>query len=122
MTVKLPPWDDSMSDGCSALPIGPRAMRRRFNTWVFSKWPDASAGCLAHDRSYYYGGTMEDRTLADEDLMDDWEEAGVPGWVRRLAWRFIRSGGGPRWRTPGVSWAFGGGVFRYTAAARQFRW
>ena len=120
--MELAPWDDSMSDGCSALPIGPRALRRRFNLWLFRKYPNTTAGCLAHDRSYYYGGTMEDRELADEDLMDAWEDAGVPERTRQLAYRFIRFGGDPRWRTAGVSWAFGGGVFRYTARPRQWRW
>lgn len=104
-----------MSDGCSALPIGPLVLRKQFNLWVFDRWPDATAGCLAHDRAYYYGGTYEDRLQADGDLMYAWELAGVPKRTRQLAWRAIRFGGDPRWRTPGVSWGYGGGVFRYTS-------
>jgi hypothetical protein len=107
-----------MSDGCSALSIGPRALRRRFNLWLFSRWPDATEGCLAHDRSYYYGGSMATRLQADEDLMDAWADAGVPEQTRQLAWTLIRFGGAPTWRTPGVSWAFGGGVFEYTGPRR----
>ena len=110
----LPKWDpDSMSDGCSALPIGPLAVRRRFNRWVFKRWPGTRKWCEAHDRGYRLGGPKWLRVMLDIKMLGGWEEEGVPEWVLELTFRAIRFGGGPRWRTPGVSWANGGEFYRY---------
>jgi hypothetical protein len=115
--IDLPPWDDSMSDGCSAIPIGPRRVRRRFNRWLFARHPGASAACLRHDRAYYAGGSREDREMADLALVARWGDVGVPEFVRVLAFRAIRIFGSPVWRTDGVSWGFGGARFRYDEPA-----
>lgn len=114
---ELPPWDDSMSDGCSALPIGPLRLRRRFNRWLFARHPGAAWACVRHDATYYAGGSREDRLDADFALSARWEVVGVPEVVRVLAFRAIRIFGAPRWRTAGVSWAFGGARFRYDEPA-----
>lgn len=110
----LPPWSPKMFDGCSAMPVGPLAFRRRFNHWFFKKWPGATPGCEPHDEDHYYGGSKEDRLKSDHRFMARWEVAGVPRWLRRLTFRLVRAFGGPRWRIPGVSWAHGGGRFKYT--------
>lgn len=116
----LPRWKSSMSDGCSALAIGPRALRRRFNDWLFAPWPAAGEACARHDKAYYYGGTKQQRLEADEALDQAWGIAGVPGATRLAAYAAIRAFGGPGWRTPGVAWSFGGELFEYTdAPARE---
>jgi hypothetical protein len=56
-----PPWDPSMSDGCSV----PRLFR------VFAPLEDAAnlEVCLEHDRAYYYGGTRRERAIADAKML-----------------------------------------------------
>lgn len=111
----LPPWDPNTSDGCSALPVGSLATRMRFNAFLFrNHTPEARAACEAHDEAYYYGGSEEDRLLADNVMLKAWEEAGVSWFTRTLAYRLIRLFGGPDARTPGVSWSFGGEFFQYS--------
>ena len=112
----LPPWTPDMSDGCTALPVGPLALRRRFNRWFFRRQRGATRACSLHDGAYYYGGSAADRLEADDALVRRWEASGVPRLTRWSAYRATRLCGGPRWRTPGVSWANGGQVFRYTDA------
>jgi len=110
----LPKWDPADSDGCSALPIGSRALRRHINTWFFRDLPDATVACEAHDEAYYYGGSRQDRLAADGALDEGWKQAGVSRAVRALGYRSIRTFGGPRAKTPDVSWAFGGELFQYS--------
>jgi hypothetical protein len=40
-----PPWNESMSDGCSAFVL-------KLALWPFKKY------CLLHDEAYHYGGTQ----------------------------------------------------------------
>lgn len=110
----VPVWVPSMSDGCSALPVGPILVRRRVNHWLFAGQPGATAVCEGHDEDYHYGGSKQDRLASDLRMRVRWEAIGVKRWKRVVVYRLIRTFGGPRWRTPGVSWAFGGDVFKYT--------
>ena len=112
--TEVPPWDRSLSDGCSALPVGPLLVRRRVNLWLFAGLAGATAVCESHDEDYHYGGTREDRLESDLKMKGRWKAIGVPEWKRVIVFRLIRTFGGPRWRTPGVSWAHGGGRFRYS--------
>lgn len=62
-----PPWDDSMSDGCSGV----------FNLGY-------TKPCKNHDRKYHVGGTVEDKLLADDELYDDMcATPGFWGWMAR---------------------------------------
>lgn len=116
----LPRWESSMSDGCSALPVGPLWLRRRFNTWLFRRHPAASTACEGHDKAYYLGGSKQDRLEADNVMRELWILAGVPPWIGRLALALIKVGGSPGARIPEVSWSFGGDLFEYTdAPARE---
>ncbi len=112
----LPAWDDSISDGCTVMPIGPIVFRTRFNLWFFARvkrpWAVRMA-CIRHDRAHYYGGSKQDRLDSDYKLMDEWQEAGISKWKRTLAWRLIRVIARPGSKLPGVSWAFGGGRYQY---------
>lgn len=110
----LPKWNPERCDGCSALPLGSEALRRRVNTWLFRDHPEATVACEAHDEAYYYGGSEADRLAADDALVEAWKAAGVSAFVRTLGYRAIRLFGGPGARTPGVSWAFGGEYFQYS--------
>lgn len=110
-----------MSDGCSALPVGPLWLRRRFNTWLFKRWPEALPACEGHDRAYYLGDSKQDRAQADSVMRELWLVAGVPPWIVRLALSLIEVGGRPGARMPGVSWSFGGDLFEYTdTPAREY--
>ncbi len=110
----LPKWDPATSDGCSALALGSNTLRRRINTWLFRKHPDATVACEAHDEAYYYGGSKEDRREADRVLDEAWKKVGVPIVVRALGAGAIRAFGGPGAKTPGVAWAFGGEFFQFS--------
>jgi hypothetical protein len=103
---RLPPWQDAMSDGCS-WPGGERAA-----LWPVT--PEAHRCCVAHDARYYRGGSITDRLRADEGLRACLLAAGLPRQLADFYFLFVRLGGGPEGRLPGVSWAFGGDVFQYT--------
>lgn len=99
--MTLPPWDDSMSDGCSGAPF-------------LSKLLGAVACCKRHDEAYYYGGTRADREQADRALLACWLRTGeVSAWRAQLGYRIVRVMGSPQLRIKGVSWSFGGDVFAY---------
>ena len=110
----LPAWDRLTSDGCSALPVGPRAFRLRINNWLFRYFDGATAACEDHDEAYYYGGSQDDRRQADRVLDEAWRVSGVSRSIRFIGNRAIRSFGGPRAKLPGVSWAYGGSHFDYS--------
>ena len=66
-----PPWDDSMSDGCS-VPFFLKWVLRRFLKY-----------CKKHDRKYHFGGDWRAKLKADDDL---WDDVYNDGWLgRRLA-------------------------------------
>jgi hypothetical protein len=100
----LPPWDDTMSDGCSATAL----LKHLFET------PLVRAACVHHDRAYYFGGSREDRLRADYQLGVDWIRAGLTVTEVESGIAAIRVGGEPWYRVKGVSWAFGGERFRYS--------
>ena len=77
-----PPWNDSMSDGCSGvLDLG------------------YSIPCRNHDRAFHYGGTVRDKKIADWNLyIDMWTVKGFWGWVARRGLARVRYWG-VRWLT-----------------------
>jgi len=94
----LPPWDDSMSDGCSFSPDVNDGVR---------------AACTIHDKAYYYGGSEQDRLAADDKFREDLVRADMWRWVASIYYRGVRTFGGPGLRLKGVSWSFGGEYFAY---------
>jgi hypothetical protein len=90
-----------MSDGCSGDPI-------------LSADPKARKCCVEHDRKYFLGGSRADREAADTEFRACLVKAGVPMWRAWYLWLSVRTFGGPSGRQPGVSWAFGDAIFRYT--------
>lgn len=120
MSRTLPGWDPSWSDGCSVfavLPVWIRKPLQRKLIRLLAGDPEvaraAIAACGRHDEEYYYGGASGHRKSADERLRAGWRQAGLPRWFVALGIRTIRLFGGPGGRRKGVSWAFGGGHFRY---------
>ncbi len=79
-TANPPEWDNSMADGCSGvLDLG------------------YEIPCIAHDRAYHYGGTVEDKLIADGKFYDDM--CNVGGF-----WGFMARMGIARERYIGVRW------------------
>jgi len=103
MSAPLPPWDKSRSDGCSI----PALLRP-----LFPVTEEQRQACVRHDEAYYYGGTREDRLIADATLMIEWVRAGMTAEQAQSGFEAIRLGGGPELRQP-YSWAFGGERFVY---------
>ncbi len=67
-------WDDAMSDGCSGV----------LNLW----WRET---CVAHDKAYHYGGSVEDKLVADDRLYRDMRNTpGLGGWLARRGWALVR--------------------------------
>lgn len=96
----IPKWTDKMSDGCTG-------------ALLLDKTPGAHLCCLQHDKAYYYGGSEQDRQIADATLRADLVKAGVPEWRAEVVYQIVRVTGAPWLHLP-WSWAFGGKVFRYT--------
>ena len=120
MSRTLPRWDPDWSDGCSVFAVLPRWIRQpmqrkliRFLAGQPAAARAAIAACGRHDEEYYYGGSRGYRKSADERLRTGWRRAGLPRWFVAIGIRAIRVFGGPGWRRQHVSWAFGGGRFRY---------
>ncbi len=102
----LPPWDKSLSDGCSV----PAPLRPFFPV----DKPEVRACCEIHDAAYYSGGTREQRLAADLLFAYNLLATGhVSAETAEKMYAGVRIGGGPSGRIPGVSWAFGGGRFVY---------
>ncbi len=84
------------SDGCSAIPDGPRGDPQR--------WQSA---CVAHDRTYWLGGTADERLEADRRLRGAIRESGNP-LVAEFVYLGVRFGGLPWLPTPWRwGWGFG---------------
>jgi hypothetical protein len=64
---------------------------------------------------YYYGGSREARQAADYELGSAWLKAGISSEIVQAWLAAVRVFGEPIMRQQGVSWAFGGNVFAYTA-------
>lgn len=82
------------SDGCSCFPEG---TRKEPALW--------ERHCIAHDHSYWQGGTREERKLADLKLRDGIRGEGEPV-IAGLAYAAVRAGGVPWLPTP-WRWGFG---------------
>lgn len=76
--------------------------------------PAQHACCVRHDGAYYRGGSRDDRLAADETLARCLSRAGLSPLLAAAFFLGVRVGGGPEFRVPGVSWAFGGAVFAYS--------
>ncbi len=87
--------DDFMSDGCSLFPDGDFKER--------AKWCDC---CLAHDISYWRGGTKDDRKRADEKLRDCVFERTGNKALAKLMYDGVRAGGHPAFPT-WYRWGYG---------------
>ena len=101
----LPPWDDSMSDGCSV----PRWLRFA----IPLETPEEQAVCRTHDRAYYYGGTARERAIADATFLLGLLASSMEVSAAERYYQAVRLFGGPEWKQKGVSWAFGGERFCY---------
>ena len=91
--------DDFMSDGCSLFPDG--SVKDR------ALWCDC---CLAHDISYWRGGTKEDRKRADKELRDCVLERTGSKALAKLMFDGVRAGGHPAfptWYRWGYGWRYG---------------
>lgn len=85
--VKLPPWSDAMSDGCS-FPGGEPG-------WVT---PAEHFCCVRHDERYYYGGTIEDRARADAELTGCIARVSGDPLLAAIFYIGVAVGGGPEYR------------------------
>lgn len=97
----LPRWRDEWSDKCSFAPL-------------LSADPKFARRCITHDEHYYYGGPRRWRLAADRELRNGLLADGCPGWRAVLVYLLVRTYGHPRFKTPSVSWAFGGNFFTYS--------
>lgn len=115
----LPPWQDSMSDGCSgippfiwnALPEGTIVSNELFLNITTKE--AVRAACVTHDKQYYYGGSELARFYADIAFAATLASLGVPPKLVDVMFNFVRAGGGPEFRQK-YSWAFGGEFFQYS--------
>jgi hypothetical protein len=90
---------DFTSDGCSLFPDG--------NIKDRALWCDC---CLAHDISYWRGGTQEDREHADKMLRDCVFERTGSKALADLMYNGVRTGGHPAfltWYRWGYGWKYG---------------
>jgi hypothetical protein len=90
---------DFTSDGCSLFPDG--------NFKDRALWCDC---CLAHDISYWRGGTKEDRKHADEKLRDCVLKRTGSKALADLMYDGVRTGGHPAfptWYRWGYGWKYG---------------
>jgi hypothetical protein len=98
---------------CSHLAPGPvPGAPREFRTDGCSLYPDRDAQadwcdcCVAHDLSYWRGGTAAERERADAELAACVRQAtGNPAQAQRV-YIAVRLGGAPWWPTP-FRWAYG---------------
>lgn len=82
------------SDGCSAFPDGTLLQQE---LWLQC--------CTAHDKSYWRGGTEEERRQADIALQACVEEVGEPA-IAAVMLTGVRVGGSPYWPTR-FRWGYG---------------
>ncbi|MDX2505169.1 MAG: hypothetical protein QNL62_11945 [Gammaproteobacteria bacterium] len=82
------------SDGCSAFPDGTLEQN---NLWLIC--------CFEHDKSYWQGGTYQDRKNADKSLKQCVADVGEPA-IARLMLAAVRVGGSPYLPTS-FRWGYG---------------
>jgi len=87
------------SDGCSSFPDGTLKQKQ---LWLVC--------CTEHDKTYWIGGTYQQRVDADEALRACVEEQGEPE-IARLMLAGVRVGGTPYFPTT-FRWAYGWPYFR----------
>ena len=104
-------WNDSMSDGCSV----PQILRLA----VPKENPAQCSVCAHHDQAYYYGGSRALRRETDATFRRALMAAGMWPVKASIYWLAVRIGGAPYYRVEGVSWAFGGNYFKYSAEPAQ---
>jgi hypothetical protein len=85
---------DFSTDGCSVSPDG--------TPWDPTAFLDC---CIAHDISYWQGGTVEDREAADHTLKACIEKKGFPE-IANVYYYAVRMGGTPKFKT-GYRWGYG---------------
>lgn len=105
------------SDGCSV----PAFLRKFFPKEALEQ----CAVCEAHDLSYWVGGTIEERSRADNDLYEGLVEAGMSPVKARIYWIACRIFGGPElnklttWACgKPVAWATQDNYFKYDEVSR----
>ena len=69
--------------------------------------------CRVHDAIYELGGTEEERLIADLEFASDLLWTGMSAADVMDYFLAVHVFGGPEFRIPGVSWAFGGERFCY---------
>jgi hypothetical protein len=82
------------TDGCSHFPDGTPTQREL--------WKDC---CYTHDKTYWRGGTSNDRRVADRELRVCIDEVQNPV-LALVMYRGVRAGGSPWWPTR-YRWAYG---------------
>jgi len=82
------------SDGCSSFPDG------TFQHKLL--WRNC---CVVHDKTYWQGGTAEQRKIADLELESCVAEIGEPK-IAKLMLAGVRVGGSPHWPTK-FRWGYG---------------
>ena len=117
---RLPPYDVTMSDGCSLAPFLPLVIRPKVQDWMIriiagnlKRARRMRSACVIHDAAYYYGGTPAQRLATDKALRASWRVAGAPYWFRFIGYRAVRFWGRPHFRQSGVSWAYGKKRFKF---------
>ncbi len=95
------------TDGCSLFPEG---TLKHKDLWL--------SCCTQHDRSYWIGGTRDERLKADRDLKDCVAQAGAPD-IAELMLAGVRAGGTPYLPTA-FRWGYGWPYFRgYKALTKE---
>lgn len=86
------------TDGCSG------GMRWLWNK-LFDRNPPWNGACIVHDKSYWRGGTAEDRRWADTELLIAVTQKGYPT-IAVAMWIAVRIGGHPMLPLP-WRWGYG---------------
>ncbi|GAB2877979.1 hypothetical protein GCM10027046_02390 [Uliginosibacterium flavum] len=98
------------SDGCSEFPDGTLSQK--------TLWRDC---CVAHDLSYWAGGSYAERLAADREMERCVGAVGEPA-IATLMLAGVRVGGSPFWPTRfrwGYGWPLGRGYKALTEAERE---
>ena len=86
--------DPFTSDGCSSFPDGTLKQKQ---LWL--------SCCVAHDKSYWVGGSYQQRVDADNELEACVEKVGEKA-IAKLMLAGVRVGGSPYWPTS-FRWGYG---------------
>lgn len=107
-------WADELkpftTDGCSAFPDGTTKHRA---LWM--------SCCIAHDLSYWQGGTYAERLEADRELEQCVTQVGKPE-IAKIMLAGVRVGGSPYYPMPyrwGYGWSWPRGYGELSAVEKQ---